>query len=86
MKKFMYWTIAAVLVILLAVYFVGYFQYKNLAKLQSENTNYSQSNIASTDDSIAQYFDTELSYFKANSDNVFIDFNGNTIETKCFYR
>jgi len=81
MKKFMYWTIAAVLVILLAVYFVGYFQYKNLDKLQSKSTNYSQSNIASTDDSIAQYFDTELSYFKANSDNVFIDFGGNTVET-----
>ncbi|MBP9518285.1 MAG: hypothetical protein KBE50_03095, partial [Fervidobacterium sp.] len=81
MRKFIYWTIIAALAVVLVVYFVGYFQYKNLDKLQSESTNYSQSNIASTDDSIAQYFDTELSYFKANSDNVFIDFNGNTIET-----
>ncbi|HOP82887.1 MAG TPA: hypothetical protein PL174_06730, partial [Fervidobacterium sp.] len=81
MRKFIYWTIIAALAVVLVVYFVGYFQYKNLDKLQSESTNYSQSNIASTDDSIAQYFDTELSYFKANSDNVFIDFSGNTIET-----
>ncbi|HOS52629.1 MAG TPA: extracellular solute-binding protein [Fervidobacterium sp.] len=81
MRKFIYWTIIAALAVVLVVYFVGYFQYKNLDKLQSKSTNYSQSNIASTDDSIAQYFDTELSYFKANSDNVFIDFNGNTIET-----
>jgi len=84
MKRFIYWTIIIALAVVLVVYFVGYSQYKNLAKLQSENTentNYSQSNVVSMDDSITQYFDTKLSYFKSSSDNVLVDFGGNIVET-----
>lgn len=38
MRKFIYWTIIAALAVVLVVYFVGYFQYKNLDKLQSKST------------------------------------------------